>query len=85
MDTKDLNLCIAVLRELREHKHKELGASLVVELDAVILQLEHCRKGSGNDANVGRADKAKALEVIGLVLKATTNLAELIKAFFGPQ
>jgi hypothetical protein len=81
----DLETCIATLIELRARKHKELDASLVVELDAVIEQLERCSRSTDGAVSVSPELRIRALEVIGQILCIATNLAELIKACFGPQ
>lgn len=80
-----LEKCVDALTTLRAQKHEELGASVTAELDAVINQLEHCMKDAGNDAKVGVELRVRAIETITRCLTTATNLAEIIRRFFGPM
>ena len=80
-----LEKCVDALITLRAQKHEELGASVTAELDAVIIQLEHCMKNAGNDAKVGVELRIRAIETISRCLTTATNLAEIIRRFFGPM
>ena len=84
--TRDLlKECVDALSALRAQKHKELDASVAVELDAVIKQLEHCLENASDDAMVGAELRARTIETLSRCLNAATNLAEIVCKFFGPQ
>lgn len=81
-----LKTCIDALVELRARKQHVLEASVVSELDAVILQLESCLK-SGTVGAVQVPDdlRMRTLSLIVECLMLATNLSELIHRFFGPE
>lgn len=85
MDRNLLKTCIEALKELRERKHEELEASVVSELDAVILQLESCWSGCEVSAEVPADVRIRALNAVVECLKFATNLSELINKYFGPE
>lgn len=80
-----LKECVDALVALCAQKHKELGASVTAELDAVIQQLEHCLENAGNDAKVDVELRVRALETLSRCLTAATNLAEIIRRFLCPM
>ena len=80
-----LEQCVDALRALRARKHKELGASVTTELDDVIRRLERCLKIASDEALVGVKLRERALETLSRCLNLTTNLAEIIRWFFGPE
>jgi len=85
MDRDLLKDCVEALKKLLAEKHKELDASVAAELEVVILQLEHCRRNANEDAVVDVELRLRTLEVISRCLLATTNLAEIIRKYFGPE
>lgn len=85
MDRDLLKACISALRELRARKYQELEAGVVVELDAVIAQLESCWSGGGSAGQVPTDTRIRTLNVLAECLKLVTNLSELVRHFFGPE
>lgn len=77
--------CVDALNALRAQMHKELDASVAAELDAVKSQLEHCMKDADEEARVGAELRVRALEVLARCLNAATNLAEIVRRYFGPE
>ena len=70
---------------LRARKHEELDASVTAELDDVILRLERCLESTSDEVLVEVELRARALESISKCLNTATNLAEIVRQFFGTQ
>ena len=85
MKSNHVRLCIEALNALRAQKHQELGASIVEELDAVILRLERCCEQGNSDVEVSQETQGRVLEIVSHALIIATNLAELIRMFHGPH
>ncbi len=80
-----LKECVGTLKVLRARMHKELDASITAELDNVILRLEHCLKTANNEVMVDVELGMRALEIISRCINSATNLAEVVRRFFGPE
>ena len=80
-----LKECVSALTALRARKHEELDASVTAELDDVILRLERCLESTSDEVLVEAELRTRVLEVIARCLNAATNLAEIVRQFFGPQ
>ena len=80
-----LKECVSALSVLRARKHEELDASVTAELDDVISRLEHCLESTNDDMLVEAELRARALESISKCLNTATNLAEIVRQFFGTQ
>ena len=80
-----LKECVGTLKVLRARMHKELDASITAELDDVILRLEHCLKAANDEVIVDVELRVRALEILSKCLNTTTNLAEIVRGFFGPE
>jgi len=78
-----LKQCVGALLALRARTHKELDASVTAELDEVIDQLECCLETEDDEVMVEAELKARTLETISKCLNAATNLAEIVRRFFG--
>lgn len=80
-----LKECVGALRALRARMHEKLDASITTELDDVILRLEHCLKAANDEVIVDVELRARALEILSKCLNTATNLAEIVRRFFGPE
>lgn len=80
-----LRECVEALYAFRVRKHKELDAGVAAELDEVIYRLESCMKDGIDEVIVETELRVQSLEVINKCLSAATNIAELIRQFFGPE
>ena len=78
-----LKECVGALVALRARMHKELDASVTAEFDEVIHQLERCLETEGDEVMVEAELKARTLEILSKCLNAATNLAEIVRRFFG--
>ena len=79
-----LKECVGALWALRARMHEELDASVTTELDDVIKSLEYCMETANDDVMINVELRARALEIIFRCLNAATNLAEIVRQFFGP-
>ena len=80
-----LKECVGTLKAFRARKHKELDASVTAELDDVIQRLEHCLETASGEATVEVELRMRTLETVSRCLNAATNLAEVVRKFFGPE
>ena len=80
-----LKECVNTLRALRARMHEELDASVTAELDDVIFRLERCLESTSEEVLVEVELRARALESISKCLNTATNLAEIVRQFFGTQ
>ena len=80
-----LKECVDTLNAFRARKHKELGASVTAELDDVINRLEHCLETASGEATVEAALRMRTLETVSRCLNDATNLADIVRKFFGPE
>lgn len=80
-----LKECVNTLRTLRARKHEELDASVIAELDDVIFRLERCLKSTSDEVLIEAELRTRALESISKCLSTATNLAEIVRQFFGTQ
>jgi hypothetical protein len=80
MKNDDLKLCIEALKALREEKHQELGTSITLRLDQLILKLEEC---SESNREVPAETRQEAIQVLANAIVLATNLVELIRNLFG--
>lgn len=80
-----LKECVGALRALRARMHEELDASITTELDDVILRLERCLETANDEVMVDVELRARALESLSRCLNTATNLAEIVRRFFGPE
>ena len=80
-----LKECLSALVALRARMHEELDAGVTAELDDVISRLERCLETAGEEVLVEAELKARALEIISKCLNTATNLAEIVRQFFGTQ
>ena len=80
-----LKECVSALKVLRARKHEELDAGVTAELDDVIFRLERCVETVSEEVVVEAELRARALENISRCLNTATNLAEIVRQFFGPQ
>jgi hypothetical protein len=85
MEHNLLKECVSALKVLRARKHEELDASVTVELDDVIFRLERCLESASEEVVVKAELRSRALEIISKCLNIATNLAEIVRQFFGPQ
>lgn len=82
METSVLKNCLKQLKTLRDAKYSQLDASVRHEFDEIIRELEIASESEAREVSVGPTAK-RALKLIGSVVEVTTNLADLVKAFFG--
>ena len=80
-----LKECVSALAALRARMHEELDASVTAELDDVISRLERCLESTSEEVLVEVELRARALESISKCLNTATNLAEIVRQFFGTQ
>ena len=80
-----LKECVSALAALRARMHEELDASVTAELDDVIFRLERCLESTSEEVLVEVELRARALESISKCLNTATNLAEIVRQFFGTQ
>ena len=80
-----LKECVSALVVLRARLHEELDASVTAELDDVIFRLERCLETASEEVMVEAELGARTLEIISKCLNTATNLAEIVRQFFGPQ
>ena len=80
-----LKECVSALVVLRARMHEELDASVTAELDDVISRLERCLESTSEEVLVEVELRARALESISKCLNTATNLAEIVRQFFGTQ
>ena len=80
-----LKECVSALAALRARMHEELDASVTAELDDVIVRLERCLESTSEEVLVETELRTRALESISQSLNIATNLAEIVRQFFGPQ
>jgi len=80
-----LKECVSALVVLRARMHEELDASVTAELDDVIIRLERSLESTSDDVLVEVELRTRVLEVIVRCLSTATNLAEIVRQFFGPQ
>ena len=78
-----LKECVDALIALRARMHEELDAGVTAELDDVILRLEHCLETASDEVMVDVELRMRALETISRCLNTATNLAEIVRRFFG--
>ena len=76
---------VSALVVLRARMHEELDASVTAELDDVIFRLERCLETASEEVMVEAELGARTLEMISKCLNTATNLAEIVRQFFGPQ
>lgn len=79
-----LKECVGALIALRARMHKELDASGTAELDDVISRLERCLKAASEEVMVEAELRLRTLEIMSRCINAATNLAEVVRKFFGP-
>ena len=77
--------CVSALAALRARMHEELDAGVTAELDDVIFCLERCLESTSDEVLVEAELKTRSLESISRCLNTATNLAEIVRQFFGPQ
>jgi len=80
-----LKECVNTLGALRARKHEELDASVTAELDDVIFRLERCLETASEEVLVEVELRTRALETLSRCLNTATNLAEIVRQFFGTQ
>ena len=80
-----LKECVDTLKTFRARKHKELGASVTAELDDVITRLEHCLETAHGEATVDSDLRMYTLDTVSRCLNSATNLADIVRKFFGPE
>lgn len=80
-----LKECISALTVLRARKHEELDASVTAELDDVIFRIECCLESTSEEVLVEAELRTRALEILSRCLNTATNLAEIVRQFFGTQ
>ena len=85
MKHDQLKECVNALAVLRARMHEELDASVTAELDDVIFRLERCLETASEEVMVEAGLGIRVLEVIVLCLNTATNLAEIVRQFFGTQ
>ena len=80
-----LKECVSALVVLRARMHEELDASVTAELDDVIFRLERCLESTSEEVLVEAELRTRALEILSRCLNTATNLAEIVRQFFGTQ
>lgn len=80
-----LKECVNTLMALRARMHEELDASVTAELDDVILCLERYVETASEEVMVEAELRTRTLEIISKCLNTVTNLAEIVRQFFGTQ
>lgn len=85
MQRDQLKECVDALVAFRARMHEELDASGTAELDDVIKRLERCLETAGDDVMVEAELRLRTLETISRCLHTATNLAEVVRKFFGPE
>ena len=86
MNAELLQKCIESLNELRERMRETVEVSVVEELDEVIDQLEQLReKVIDGKIEVDGMLRSRAMTFIDYGLRASTNIAQLIKLYFDAQ
>lgn len=69
---------IARLQKLRDVYHDQLDASVLAELDDILLQLKRLEKSGERDVPLG-ALGLRVLLIIDTVLRLVTNLTDLMR------
>lgn len=80
-----LKECVDALIALRARMHEELDASGTAEFDDVIMRLERCLETASDDVMVEAELRLRTLETLSRCLNTATNLAEIVRKFFGPE
>ena len=80
-----LKECVSAIAALRARMHEELDASVTAELDDVVFRLERCLESTSEEVMIEAELRARALESISQSLSIATNLAEIVRQFFGTQ
>ncbi len=78
-----LKECVDALKGLRARMHEEPDACVTAEFDDVIQRLECCLDTTRDDVMVEVELRMRALEVMARGLSAATNIAEIVRKFFG--
>lgn len=82
MEISVLKNSIEQLKKMRDATYSQLDASVRLEFDEVIMQLERACESEAKDVDVEAVSK-RALVLIGSVVEIASNLADLVKALFG--
>jgi hypothetical protein len=82
MEISVLKNSIEQLKKMRDATYSQLDASVRLEFDEVITQLERACESEAKDVDVEAVSK-RALVLIGSVVEIASNLADLVKALFG--
>ena len=77
MKTHDLKNSIRTLQKLRDTHHSQLDASVLVELDTVIADL-NMASDCTNKEELGTLS-FRVLQMIGIVISLVTNVRDLMK------
>lgn len=80
-----LKECVNTLVALRARMHEELDTGVTAELDDVIFCLERCLESTSEEVLVEAELRTRSLESISRCLNIATNLAEIVRQFFGTQ
>ena len=78
-----LKECVDALKGLRAQMHKEPDAGVTAALDDVIQRLELCLESTDDDVVLEAGLAMCTLEVIVRGVDAATNIAELVRKYFG--
>lgn len=78
-----LKECVGALRALRARMHEELDVGVTAELDDVIKRPEHCLETASDEVMVEVELRMRTLEAMARGLDAATNLAKIVRRFFG--
>lgn len=78
MQYNSIKNCIATLQSVRDTHDSQLDASVLLELDEVIVELTKLSDSKQSDIKLGTLSN-KALQVINLVITIITNINDLMK------
>ena len=78
MKMHSLRKCIKTLEKARDAYSSQLSASVLAELDDVILELTRLAKNGGADVKLGYLSH-RALKAIALTVRLVSNLTDFMK------
>ncbi len=80
--TKYVKNTLEVLEEFRAHVNGKIERDMMDELDSVIDELKRKEKTGTQSSQLSPKQKQRALDVLGRLLPAVTNIANLVDRFF---
>ena len=80
--TKHVKSTLEVLEEFRAHVTGKIERDMMNELDSVIDELKRKEETATQRSQLSPKQKQRALDVLGRLLPAVTNIATLVDRFF---